>query len=796
MIHELRIAWRTLMAQRGFTFVAVTILALGIGSTVAVFSVVRPLLAEVPGLEEPESLVAVYAANPNRGRDAVVTSLPDLLDLGERSTTLGEVTARQSVTFNLAGTNQPVRIAGSRILPNYFSLLGLQPILGRSLSEDDAQPGAEAVALLSEATWQSSFGADPGVIGRQITLDGQPAVVVGVMASDRAVPCCGVFVPLEPDPQSMGRGERSLFALGRLATGATRGASEAELQSLAADLEREHPVTNAGWSVRLAPIEEQYLGPAAAVALGVLSVAVLLVLAIACANIANLLLARSSGRQREMQVRAALGAQAWRIARQLFVEGLLLGGLGGAVGLALGVAGAKILQQSFGLRPPNETTSLLDPAALVFAIAVSALAGLSFSMAPAFHTVRASLTSVASFGARAVQTSRSRLPRVIVAAEVALALVLLVVAGLLLRTVANMVAVEPGFDPSHLATLRVTLPAPADSPGPSLQFFDDVRRRASSLVEVRQAGWTSRLPMAGGRNNATRALIFEGRPQESGADAPWAVDLVVSPDYLEALGLPRLSGRPLRESDRETSERVALISETLERKHFTEGGAVGARFRFADETSWTRIVGVVADVRNDDVDQPPLPQVYLPMRQNPRSSMSLLVRTQSDPEAAAGAIREVVRDVDPNLPVYEIRSMDEILHLDTRGSQIIVNVLSAFALLALCLAAVGIYGVVAYDTVRRTHEVGVRITFGARRADIVRLVVLRAMVPVILGGTLGLGAALGLGRLLRGMLFGVGPADPATLLGVVTLLLGSAAVAAALPALRAAGQDAVTSLRS
>ena len=552
----------------------------------------------------------------------------------------------------------------------------------------------------------------------------------------------------------------------------------------------------------VAPIAEEVLSQEAALSLALLVATVLLVLLIACVNVANLLLARAGARRPELALRAALGAGPARLATQLLTESLVLGLAGGGAGLLLASLGIALIGGAFPIGNALRHLIVLDTAALGFALVTSLATALVFGLVPTLRAVRPDLRGTLQDGGRGGDRRLPRLRQALIAAEVALALVLLMLSGLMTRVLITMQNVDPGFDARNLLTARIALPEStyADSRR-AATFFETLVASTAELPGVVSTGVTSRLPIAGSRNNPTRALAIEGRPPVRQGESPWAIDLTVGPGFLEALGLPFISGRMITTADTADAPPVAVISQTMATRYWGSEDPVGARITLGDAASnpaWTAVVGVVGDVCNDDIDQPPLPQVYLPLAQQPRRSMALLVRTAADPSLLAGAVRQAVWSLDANQPLSDVRTMDDVLYADTLGSRIVIGVLGVlgvFAFLAFSLAAVGIYGVVAYAVSQRTKEVGIRMALGADRRDVVRLIVGQGMLPVMAGMLVGVAISLGVTRLIASLLYQVSPTDPLTF-GAVTVLLGvTALVASPIPAIRAGRVDPSVTLR-
>ena len=799
MLSDLRFAFRMLRKNWGFTLAAVTTLGLGIGATTTIFSLLTPFIVGLQTIEDPDRLVTVWSTNAALGEDTSVVSLPDVADWRDSSRSFEQLAARETTVLNLAGPDEPLRVTAGRVHANYFTLFGVSAELGRTFAPGEDRPGSPLVVVLGYGLWDRGFGADRSIVGQEISLDGVPGTVIGVLGRSEEVRCCELYVPLTADPGAADRGERALFVNGRLRPGVTIEQAEQELGVIASRIARDHPVTNAGWNVNVAPILEELLPTEARLVLALLVVAVLLVLAIACVNVANLLLARSATRRQEMSVRGALGARPGRLVRQLLTESTVLGVAGGTLGVGLAFLGVQALADAFPVGGAIREFLVVDRRVLFFALGTSVVTGLAFGLVPALQTARPDLRGTLAEGGRSGPARTQRLQQSLIAAEVALALVLLVAGGLMTRTLGEMVRLDPGFDSERLLTLRVSLPAARyPEPAQAQAFFETALDRAAALPGVDAVGVTSRLPFLGSSNNPTRAFAIEGRPAVTAGETATGNELTVSPGYLPALGVPLLSGRQLSTDDGTDAPPVMLVSQALATRYFANTDPIGARIRVGAgdaETPWVSIVGVVGDIRNDDLGAPPAAQLYRPFAQQPAPEMSLLARTSGEPEALVAAMRLAVQSVDPEQPIFAVQTMSSILFGDTSGSRIIIAVLGVFAGLALVLAAVGIYGVVSYAAAQRTREAGIRMALGASTRDVIRLILRQAMVPVAAGMTVGLLLSLAMTRLIAGILFQVSPTDPVTFGGVTLLLGGVGLVASLVPALRAGRLQPVAALR-
>ncbi len=808
ILQDLRYAVRTLTRSPGFTAVAVATLALGIGATTAIWSIVDGVLLRPLPFPAPERLAAVWMTGGSGG-ERYPMSVADLRDWRARNRAFAQVSAFVDTRFALTGEGEPEQLSGAWVTSNFFATLGIRPLLGRAPSAEDDRPAAEAAVVLSHGLWQRRFGADPRVVGRTIALDGNRRTVLGVMPAGLAFPPAGAG-PVQlwtvlKDEAPPRRGPYFLHGLARLAPGVTLGQAEAELAVLGRTLERDNPLTNAGASFAAAPLAEHLVGgvrPALLVLLG----AVGFVLLIAAANVANLLLVRAAGREREMALRAALGAGRGRIVRQLLTESVLLAAAGAGVGLLLAWWGVELLPRLAPDALPRLDAVALDGRVLAFTALLTAATGLLFGLAPALQGSRRDLHGGLKEGSRGSEgRGRLRLRRLVVASEVAAALVLLVGAGLLLASYWRLQGTSAGIRPAGVWTTQVELPtARYGEDRQVVAFYRELLARIEALPGVRSAGIGISLPPH--LLTITDGFTPEGHAVPPGQSAPLAVLDFVSPGYFQTLGVPLLAGRPFGPADREGAPTVVLVNQTLARRYFPQG-AVGRRLKIGGperpENSWMEIVGVVADVKYGGLAAPAEPAYYLPAAQAAWQGMHLVVRSDDGADgrdsAAAGLaanVRQTIRALDRDLPVAAVRPLGGLVSESIAAPRLRTQLIGAFGALALVLAAIGIYGVLAYTVAQRTREVGIRMALGAGRGGVTRLV-LSEILGVVLGGlAVGLAAAFALTRLLRGLLFEVAPTDPRIFVGVPLLLAVCALLAAYLPARRAAAVEPVVALRS
>ena len=798
LLRDLRVAVRQLRRTPAFTVAAVGCLALGIGANTAIFSAVDGVLLRPLPFPESDRLVTIWGYHASIGRESA--SLPDFLDWRRDSRSFVDMTARANTQFNLTGAGEPEVVRGALVTANYFRVLGSPIPFGRGFRDDEERRGAARVAVLSDGFWQREFGGRADALGRQIVLGGVPYTIVGVGARGLSVPQeVDVWAPLTTDT-ILGRRNDFLEVVGRLAPGADLSQAREELGTIARRLAHEYPGSNSGWGVDLVGLQERIVGeirPALLVFMG----AVGLVLLIACANVANLMLARVATREREVTIRAALGASRRRLVRQLLTESVVLSLVGGALGLGLAVWGVRALQALEPGTIPRLDEIAVNGGALAFALGLSVVTGLLFGVAPAVRLMRYDLRGGLAEGGRGMAGRRSagRTRSLLVLAEVALACVLLVGAALLLTSFVRLQGVDPGFAPSGILTARVTLPrARYDDSVRQSAFVDALLAQARRLPGVRSAAVASDAPLGDGPPYWSFAVGgVEQPPPEVVQDA---VVFRTTPEYFRTFAIPLLRGRLYEASDRGDAAPVAVVSEALAHRYWPDRTPLGARITLGDpedSTSvWMTVVGVVGDVRQEGPAAAAYPQLYLPLAQVSSRSLLIALRTSGDPLALTPALKHAVAGIDPNLALGRVATMDERVAGVLARPRVNALLLGGFAATALVLAALGIYGVIAYGVVQRTRELGIRMALGARSDDVLRLVLRQGMMPVLAGLALGLGGAAVASRVLRGLLFGVGGTDPIIYACVAAFLTAVALLASYLPARRAALADPVVALRA
>ncbi len=803
LLKDLRIAVRSLVRTPSLTVAALLALALGIGANTAIFSVVDGVLLRPLPYPRADRLVLLIDSNPAAGFPRFAASPPNYADWRAQSHSFTDLAAFNGTNLGLTAPGvEPERIQAARVSAGFFGVLGVSPALGRGFRAEEDRPGAGDVVVLSHRLWQRRFGAAPGIVGQRVTLDGAPHTVVGVAPEGFYFPNrdTEAWVPLaiEIDPKQ--RGAHYLGVIGRLADGVTLKSAQAEITGIAKRLEEQYPDNNTGWGVNLMPLQERVVETIRP-ALLVLMVTVGMVLLIACANVANLLLARMAAREREIAIRGALGAARGRLVRQFLTESLVLSLTGGLLGLALGVAGTRVLVAMSSDGIPRAGEIGLDWTVLGFTLGLALVTGLVFGLLPALHASKGDLQSSLREGGRGQSAGgRARLVRdLLVVVEVAAALVLLVGAGLLIRTFVGLQGISPGFDPSGVMTLRLSLPESTYPDDPSqISFYERLADRLRAVPGVEASGAGFPLPLGG--SNYVLSFAVEGRPAPAPNESPQSWMRFVTPGYVQAMGIPLVRGRMLAETDRAGAPRVALVSRTLAETVFPGEDPIGHRITFNDPTSpdaeWVEIVGVVGSVRDQSLAKEPNGETYLSAFQTPLDVATVVAKTSGDPAALTGALRAAVHDVDPNLPVYRVRTMQAVVADSLADQRFNATLLAIFAALALVLASVGVYGVISYSVSQRTSEMGLRLALGAERREVLALVVRQAMVRVALGVVLGLAGAFAAGRFLRSLVVGITVRDPLTFGGVALVLLAVALLATWLPARRATRVDPVVALRS
>jgi len=810
LLRDLQYGYRNLLKNPGFTLVALSTLALAIGANTAIFSVVNAVLLSPLPFPSPERLVALGQTEAKDRETLSQFSFRNFADLREQSKAFERFAAYYNNSVTLTGEGQAVRLRGIVATADLFPLLGASPALGRTFlpEEDNAGGGPQGYpAILSWACWQQYFGGDPKTIGRSVNLNGNTYTVVGVMPANFSFPVqaqpAEVWISPARDAERKGegaimvaRGYHGWRVVGRLKDGATIEQAQAEADVVASNLSSQFPEANKDMGIKIMPLLESLVGNVRFTLLLILGT-VGVVLLIACSNVANLLLERAVSRQREITVRLALGASSWRIARQLVTESLMLALAGGVLGTLLAMWGTSLIVSLSPEGIVRITETRLDGRVLAFTIAVSLLTGMLFGLAPILGISRIRLAESLKEGGRSgsegLRSGRAR--NLLVTAEVSLALVLLIGAGLLVRTLVRLQNVPLGFDPRNVLTMNVAK-SPTGDPAETGEFFRQLTERIKALPGVASASVTWQLPLSGA--SASTSLEIEGQPNEPGT-APMGVLHSAAPGYFRTMGIPFLNGRDFTDHDDMKSAPVIIVNETLAKRFFPGGDAIGKHitpgFSTTGERNKREIVGVVGDVKHQGLKGSAVPEFYFPQAQMPVTSLTLVVRTSGDPHALVDPVRNEVHAMDANAPVFGVLTADEYMSRSVASTRFNMTLLAAFAALALVMTAVGLYGVISFSVSQSTREIGIRMALGAQRRDVLQLVMGQGMILTLLGIVLGLVAAYGLTRLMSGLLFGVRTTDPSTFGGVALLLVAVAALACYIPARRATKVDPLVALR-
>jgi putative ABC transport system permease protein len=792
---------RALAANKGFTVVAVLTLALGIGANTAIFTVTNALLLRPFPYQDPERLVSVAGTDTDRGSSVTLARYELVRD---RNRSLQSVAVWANDNFNLTGHGEPLQTPVARVSANFFSLFGVEPGLGRAFTEEEGRPEGPPVAILSDSIWRSRFGADPNIVGQTITLDTTPHTVVGVMPADVPFPFIGASDIWTPryfeltlmTPQRLRTGVGYLSMVARLRPGTTLPRAQADLAVLDRQYRSENPGAPDAAVVMIAdPLRDLVVAGVREQVL-VLAGAVGMVLLIACANMASLMLSRLLARRGEIAVRMALGANRGTIVRQLLIESMLLAFMGGAFGMGLSVAATRTIG-TWGVSPLRQGIPLgIDLRVLTFTLAISALTGILFGTFPALQLARVNPGATLRDEGRGVSTGRARgrINNLLVTAQAALALLLLIGAGLLARSFTQLLRVDPGFDPHNVLTLNVSLPtvkyATAER---QIAFFDEVLRRASALPGVRSAAISAALPLSTIR---ITPVLPEGQPNLPLGQRPFLDIEAVSPQWSRTMRVPLRAGREFGEIDTAPAPKVVIVNEAFARRFWPGRNPVGRRVVVGRGPAPSEVVGVAADVRNRGLAQSPQAQLYLPFPQLPWGNMNLLVRTNAGPLRLASAVRAQISAVDPDEPVMNVRTVDDLMDDSRAQPRFTMLLLGIFSATAFLLAAIGIYGVLAYSVAQRRHELGICLALGAGRGDILGLVVRQGLTLALAGIAIGLAAAPFLTRLMASMLFEVGERDLTTFVLAPLVFLAAALLASLLPARRATKVDPMEALRA
>jgi putative ABC transport system permease protein len=801
--HDLRYGARMLLKNPGFTLVAVVTLALGIGMNTAIFSVVYSVLLRPLPYHAPEKLMALYTMRPQQNSFRSVVSAPDFVDWRAQNKVFDAMSGYAWNSYTLTGSDLPERFNGLSVSANFFQTLGVKLQLGRAFLPEEEEAGRNRVAVLSHGLWRRRFGADPNLVGKAVNLNGESYIVVGVTPNDFRFAPVEIYTPLTftaDEMSDIARGSHFLWIIARLKADVTPAQAKIDIENISRRIERQYPVTNTGKYGNVIPYQQDIvrdIRPSLLILLGAVS----LVLLIACANVANLLLARAASRQREIAVRTALGAARWRIVRQLLSESIVLSLVGGALGLLLAYWGADVLLRA----APSDIADFtpgwrqigVNRQVLLFSLLISFLTGLVFGLAPALQVSKPDLTgALKESGKSSAGLKRQRARKILVIAQMALALVLLIGAGLLMRSFQRLQEVTLGFNPSQMFVANVSLGDAKYREQPQqINFFQRVLQRVEKSPGVTSAAIVNIPPFSG---NTDRVFTIAGQPEPSPDAIPDANYRVISPQYFRTLEIPLLKGRAFTELDVAGAPRVVIINEALARRYCANEDPIGKQIklgRYAEANPLHTIVGVVGNIKHSGLNSEFDPEFYYPYAQTPVRNSAIVARTQGDPLSLTAAIRNAVLEVDKEQPLTRPRTMEMAISDSVTQRRLNMILLGIFGALALALAAVGIYGVMSYTVTQRTREIGIRMALGARRRDVLKSIAGQGMLLAAAGIGIGLVCAFLVTRLMETLLFGVTPTDPWTFGGIALLLIGVAFIACCIPARRATKVDPVVALR-
>jgi putative ABC transport system permease protein len=792
MLRDVRFALRQLVKSPGFSLVAIFTLALGIGSSVAIFSVVNGVLLRPLPYPDPDALVRVHEIVPNYGRFSVAPA--NFLDWRQQSTSFERIAAYVGTNGTLVWSDGPERILGTNVSWDLFELLRVAPAFGAGFTADQDRPGSNNVIVISHGLWLRRFGGDPAVVGRTVTMSGAPVTILGVMPADFYFPArtTEFWRPIATNPANPTRGGHFLGVVARLKPGLTAERAGAEMKSIAERLALQYPNSSANESAEVVGLHEQVVATIRP-ALVTLLLAVGVVVLIVCANVANLLLVRASVREKEVAIRTALGAGQQRLILQMLSESLVLSVTGGALGLLLAYLAIPAIRTLSAGSIPRVADVAIDGTVLGFALLASLLTGLIFGLVPAWQAARGGTGAVLKEGGRSsVGTGGRWLRNGLLVAEVAMSLVLLVGAALLLRSFSNLTNVDPGFDPDGVLAFQISLPAAYDDPAKVLNYYGRLTERLNAVPSVTSSTAVQTMPM---RGSYVLSVTIQGQPTPKPGEEPSASHRAVTPDYFSTLKIPLLRGRGFTPQDTPTSTMVAVVDEAFVSRHYPGEDPIGRKIDIGNGTDNAEIVGVAGTVHYSGLDTTPTPTMYVPTAQDVFNTMWVMVRTDGEPNALSNTVRQIVRELDANQPASLMTPLADVVSESVAQRRFSMLLILIFGFIALFLSAVGLYGVVAYMVSLRTREIGLRMAIGAMPSDVLRMIIGGGMKLAALGVALGLLAALGLSQLVESMLFSVEPTDPASYAATAALLLVIAAIACYIPARRAMRVDPMVALQ-
>jgi predicted permease len=801
-LHDIRYAIRTMLKSPGFTIIAVLALALGIGANTAIFSVVNSVLLRPLPYKDPGRLVHVHRMQPPIERGPI--SRPDFFEWRDKQEVFSDIGTYNLQILNLTGGDQAERVTGARVTGNFFSMFDVPPAAGRYFGPSEDQPGSSPVAVISFGLWQRRFGGKADLIGQSITLNGDAYTVIGVAPSSFQFPQrIDVWKPAILDEQKTQRGSNYLKVIARLKDGVSESQAEAQMNQISSALAQQYPDNDANLTVKIVPLLEEQVRNLRGVLLILLG-AVSFVLLIACANVANLSLARAAGRTREFAIRTALGASRMRIVRQLLTESLLLALTGGTIGVLLSLMGVRLLVTLAPAGLPRVREVAVDGWVLGFTFGVSLLTGIVFGLVPALQVSRPDLNEALKEGSRgSSEGQRTLLRRGLVVVEIALSLVLLVSAGLLIGSIKRLTEVSPGFDPARSVAADISFPYTSSATGADAQtsaarqasaFLAEAISKISTLPSVQSVGAINNLPVTG-RSSINGGFRVEGKPPYNPGEAPVAEFRQVSAGYFESIGIPVLRGRALDDRDLSKKPENVVVNETFAKSYIGDEDPIGKRVSALDG-QMHEIVGVVGDAKQWGLDRQPSAEIYFSFAQlSMGQDATLVIRAVGEPATVAGAVRNAISDVSREAPITRIRSMTQVVEESMASSRFNMILMTIFAGVALMMASIGLYGVISYSVSQRTHEIGIRMALGASKPSVLGLVLRNGMSLALMGVGLGVAAAFGLTRLMTSLLYGVSPTDPLTFIAISLVLTGVALAACVVPAHRATRVDPMIALR-
>ncbi|HEY7001192.1 MAG TPA: ABC transporter permease [Candidatus Udaeobacter sp.] len=810
---DFRYALRQLVKSPGFTIVAILTLALAIGANTAVLSLVNALLLRPLPYNAPNNLVLLWERFPPQGLERIPVSAPEYLDYEKQAASFEKIAAFNYAAYNLTTGDVPERVSGAVVSPSLFPLLGVEPVRGRVFTKDEGTEGRDDVVVISARLWQRRFNGDPTIVGNKISLNGRPHTVVGIMPKQFDFPLpvfnlqgsrfasrADIWKPIAFKKEELeARYSRSYGVIGKLRPSVSVAEAQAEIDNVTANFRRtnpkNYPKEPSAFGAKIYPLQDQVVGPMRT-GLWILLGAVTLVLLIACANLTTMLLARAASREREMAIRVALGASLKRMLRQLLTESVVLSILGGTAGVLLSIWAIDLLRAIGAQTVPRLREVNLDLNVLAMTFGVCVITGILFGILPALVSAKPELTEALKEGGRGSTSGahRHRLRNSLIIAETVLALILLVSAGLLIKSFVRLQNVSPGFNAHNVLTAEIWLPVekyPRDQP--VINFYAEAARRIKNIAGVQRAAFTVVLPLSG--SNTDSSFIIEGQDPKATGAFPDEEIRDITPDYFRVLQTPLLKGRFFTEADTADSPLVVIVNQAFAKKYFPNGEALGKRISRDDtDPKWAMIVGVVADIKHRGLDVEAQPEYYLPHTQSPDREMALVVRSGQDARTLAGAVREELGNIDPDIPLANVRTLDAVVADSVAPRRLSVVLLGAFSVIALLLASVGMYGVISFVVAQRTHEIGVRMALGAQRSDVLKMVIGHAVRLLLISAAIGLPIAFFCSSALRTMLYGVSPFDISIFLIVTAILAGVGLLASYLPAMRAARADPVISL--